>query len=284
MKTKILITGANSQLARCIRDLDFNFPDFEFIYRKSSELDITNSNQIINAFYEGDFDWCINCAAYTAVDKAETDRIKAYEVNVDGVENLAKTCRDFNSKLIHISTDFVFNGELKKPYTETHETNSLSVYGASKLEGEKKTQTYLDHFFIIRTSWLYSEYGNNFLKTMLRLSKDRDELGVVADQIGTPTNAMDLAAIILKIIQENNTDYGIYNYSNEGIASWYDFAVAIFELKSVDIKVKPITTEDFPTPAKRPSYSVLDKTKIKNVFKVEIPHWKNSLKKTILNL
>jgi len=280
----VLVTGANGQLATCIKTIDYSNSDCNFIYKSSEELDITNSAVLKDFFSNNDINFCVNCAAYTAVDKAESDQEKAFEVNVIGAENLAKVCLDFNSKLIHISTDFVFNGTSKEPYKETNSTNPINVYGATKLEGEQKVQEHLESHFIIRTSWLYSEFGNNFLKTMLRLSLDRDELGIVSDQIGSPTYAMDLATIILQIIRENSSAYGIYNYSNEGTASWYDFAVAIFDLKSVNIKVNAITTEDFPTPAKRPSYSVLDKTKIKTVFKIDVPHWNSSLKKAISNL
>ncbi|WP_431133071.1 dTDP-4-dehydrorhamnose reductase [Psychroserpens mesophilus] len=280
----ILVTGANGQLATCIRSLDHSNIDYNFIYKNSSELDIVNIEAVKTLFKSSTINYCINCAAYTAVDTAESDSDKAYDVNVKGSENLAKVCHEFNTTLIHISTDFVFEGSSKKPYNETHSTNPLNIYGSTKLEGEQKIQHHLDKYFILRTSWLYSEFGNNFLKTMLRLSKDRDEIGVVSDQIGTPTYAMDLARVILKIIQTNNTSYGIYHYSNEGVASWYDFALAIFDLNKIKITVNPITTQDFPTPAKRPSYSVLDKSKIKKALKVEIPHWTNSLKKAISNL
>ncbi|MFK7781784.1 dTDP-4-dehydrorhamnose reductase [Psychroserpens sp.] len=279
----ILVTGAKGQLATCIKALD-NSSDYNFIYKNSEDLDITDLISVESFFKRNKISFCVNCAAYTAVDKAESDQKKAHNVNVNGSENLAKTCAQYNSKLIHISTDFVFNGSSNTPYNEDDNTNPLGVYGLTKLEGEQKIQKNLEKYFIIRTSWLYSEFGNNFLKTMLRLSNNRDELGVVSDQIGTPTYAMDLAHVILKIIKENHIAYGIYHYSNEGVASWYDFAFTIFDLSKVKITVNPISTEDFPTPAERPKYSVLDKTKIKEVFKLEIPHWKNSLKTAISNL
>lgn len=280
----ILITGANGQLATCIKALEHFYNQYNFIYKSASELDITNTSDVFSFFKNNTIDYCINCAAYTAVDKAESNQKQAYNVNVIGAENLAKACNISNSKLIHISTDFVFNGSSNKPYNETDSTCPLNVYGATKLEGEQRIQNHFDAYFIIRTSWLYSEFGNNFLKTMLRLSKTRDEIGVVSDQFGSPTYAMDLANTILKIIKENNNAFGVFHYSNEGAISWYDFAKAIFELNKIKIKINPITTEDFPTPAERPKYSVLDKAKIKKTFNVDVPIWKDSLKKAILNL
>jgi len=277
----ILVTGANGQLATCIKTLDASNKEYRFTYKNSSEFDITDILVVEDFFKNNTIDYCINCAAYTAVDKAENDIKRAYNVNVKGSENLAKACDKYNSTLIHVSTDFVFDGSSSKPYNETNGTNPLSVYGSTKLEGEQKIQENLERYFILRTSWLYSEFGNNFLKTMLRLSKSRDQIGVVSDQIGSPTYAMDLASVILKIIQTNNKSYGLYHYSNEGVASWYDFAMAIFDIEKIEIKVSPITTEDFPTPAKRPSYSVLNKMKIKKNLQIEIPHWRNSLKKAI---
>ena len=280
----ILVTGANGQLGTCIKKIDSSYSNYNFIYKNSDDLDITDIDTVNSFFNKNSISFCVNCAAYTAVDKAESDQERAYNVNVNGSNNLAKACAEYNSKLIHISTDFVFSGSSKTPYNEENNTNPLGVYGSTKLEGEQIIQKHLEQYFIIRTSWLYSEFGNNFLKTMLRLSEDRDELGVVSDQFGSPTYAKDLAHVILKIIQENNTAYGIYHFSNEGIASWYDFAAAIFDLSKVKIKLNPITTKDFPTPAKRPKYSALDKTKIKEVFDLQIPNWKNSLKKAISNL
>lgn len=280
----ILVTGANGQLATCIKTLDHAYDSYNFIYKSALELDITNIDDVKSFFKNNELDYCVNCAAYTAVDNAESHQEEAFSVNAIGAENLAKACNDYNSKLIHISTDFVFNGTSKTPYLESDSTNPLNAYGLSKLKGEQKIQNHLEKHFILRTSWLYSEFGNNFLKTMLKLSETRNEIGVVSDQVGSPTYAMDLAKVILKIVECNSTSYGIYNFSNEGVASWYDFAVAIFEDKKIKIKVNPITTEDFPTPAERPRYSVLDKTKIKDVFKVEVPNWKSSLKNALLNL
>ncbi len=187
-------------------------------------------------------------------------------------------------KLIHISTDFVFSGDNSLPYLENDKTNPLGVYGKTKLDGESKLVQNLDEFFIIRTSWLYSEFGNNFLKSMLKYGKEREELSVVFDQVGTPTYAIDLAEIIMKIIESKSEEYGIYHYSNEGVASWYDFAFNIFRLTGINCKLKPIRSQDYPSPAKRPAFSVLDKSKIKNTFQLEIPHWQESLSKAIQNI
>lgn len=276
MKT-ILITGANGQLAKCIEDLENKFNQFKFIYTTSYEFDITQKNQT-TFFNNNKIDWCINCAAYTAVDLAEKESKKANEVNTLGCKNLAQACKDYQIKLIHISTDFVFDGNASKAYVETDMTNPLGVYGLSKLNGENEIISILEDHYIIRTSWLYSEYGNNFLKTMLKLSKDRNEINVVVDQIGTPTYAKDLANSLLKIIEKENNNFGVYHYSNEGIASWYDFAKAIFDLKNISIKINPILSASYPTLAKRPNFSVLDKTKIKKTFQIEIPYWRDSLK------
>lgn len=277
MKT-ILVTGSNGQLANCIKDIEANYKGFKFIYTSASDLDITNSAQVDSFFKTNPIDFCVNCAAYTAVDKAETDSDNAYNVNVIGAKNLALACNTHNVTLLHVSTDFVFDGKNTNPYLETDQTNPLGVYGSTKLEGEKAISTLLEKYYIIRTSWLYSEHGNNFMKTMLRLAEDRDELSVVADQIGSPTYATDLAITLLKIISSNNKNYGIYNYSNEGEVSWYDFAKAIFQISGLKIKVNPIKTEAYPTPAQRPQFSVLDKSKIKQALQIEIPYWKESLK------
>lgn len=276
MKT-ILVTGANGQLAKCIKDLEPEFSGFKFIFTSVSEFDITKKDQT-TFFNNYKIDWCINCAAYTAVDLAENEFDKANKINTLGCKNLAQACKDFNINLIHISTDFVFDGNASKAYKETDITNPIGVYGLSKLNGENEIISILDNHYIIRTSWLYSEYGNNFLKTMLSLAQNRNEINVVVDQIGTPTYAKDLANMILKIIEKDNKNFGVYNYSNEGVASWYDFAKAIFNLNNITIKTNPISSENYPTPAKRPSFSVLDNSKIKNTFQIEIPYWKDSLK------
>jgi dTDP-4-dehydrorhamnose reductase len=279
----ILVTGGNGQLATCIKDLESTYSDLNFIYANSAQLNIADFDAVQQFFNTTNFQYCINCAAYTAVDKAESDQEKATEVNVVGAKNLAIACAEKNATLIQVSTDFVFNGEKSVAYTETDATNPTGVYGATKLEGELEVAKNLEQHFVIRTSWLYSENGNNFMKTMIKLSEGRDLLTIVADQIGTPTYATDLAETIIKMITTNNTQYGTYHYSNEGVASWYDFAKAIFEESNIKIKVLPIPSKAFPTPAKRPHFSVLDKTKIKTNLQIEIPYWRDSLKKALAN-
>ncbi|MEO5990334.1 MAG: dTDP-4-dehydrorhamnose reductase [Ferruginibacter sp.] len=275
MKT-ILVTGGRGQLGSCIKEIKDD--NYNIIYTDYDQLDISDLNQV-NLFFESQqIDYCINCAAYTAVDHAEQEQEKAYQINELGAKNLALACKTHHTTLIHISTDFVFDGEETGSYTEIDDTHPISVYGDSKLKGEIAIKEILEKYFIIRTSWLYSEHGNNFLKTMLRLAEDRNVLNVVGDQIGTPTYAPDLADVIYKIIKTESVDYGLYHFSNEGVASWYDFAKAIFRIKGKEIKVNAINTIAYPTPAKRPKFSVLDKTKIKNTLNVEIPYWGDSLK------
>ncbi len=278
----VLVTGSNGQLASCIKDLAKQYDGLNFIYTDYKELDICDLNQV-NTFFKSNkkIDYCINCAAYTAVDKAESDVEKAFEINANGAKNLAIACREFDAILIQISTDFVFDGEKKEPYTETDVAKPISVYGASKLQGEIEIKQTLETYFILRTSWLYSEHGANFMKTMLKLAETRDEISVVSDQIGTPTYAGDLADVILKIISSKNTNFGLYHYSNEGVASWYDFAKTIFEASNLKIKLNAIKTEAYPTPAKRPFYSVIDKAKIKSILGIETPNWSESLLKAL---
>lgn len=272
----ILVTGGKGQLGESIKSVA-HLPGYNFIYKGALELDITDKEGVISFFDKHKIDWCVNCAAYTAVDKAEMDVETATKINTLGPEILAQVCNEFQTKLIHISTDFVFDGKANEPYTETSLPNPISVYGVTKLEGERRIISKLKTYFILRTSWLYSEFGNNFMKTMIRLASERDQLNVVNDQIGSPTYARDLALIIIEIIKTNSDRYGIYNYSNQGIASWYDFAVAIFDIANISITVNPIPTEDYPTPALRPSYSVLDTTKIKQNLNVNPPYWRDSL-------
>ena len=280
----VLVTGSNGQLASCIKDLAKQYEGLNFIYTDYQELDICDLNQV-NTFFKSNkkIDYCINCAAYTAVDKAESDVEKAFEINANGAKNLAIACSEFDAILIQISTDFVFDGEKNEPYTETDVAKPISVYGASKLQGEIEIKQTLETYFILRTSWLYSEHGANFMKTMLKLAETRDEISVVSDQIGTPTYAGDLADVILKIISSKNTNFGLYHYSNEGVASWCEFAKAIFEASNIEIKLNPIKTSAYPTPAKRPVYSVMDKTKIKSVLKTETLSWQDRLIKTPRN-
>lgn len=277
MKT-VLVIGGNGQLATCIKDVSASITGTRFIYADLPEFDICNQEFVLDYFTKNNIDYCVNCAAYTAVDKAEEDFETAHKVNVIGVQNLAIACKINNTKFIHLSTDFVFNGTATIPYKETDSTNPISVYGSTKLESETVLKQTLSHYFIIRTSWLYSEHGNNFMKTMIRLGNEKDELSVINDQIGTPTYAKDLATIILKIIKSESQNYGLYHYSNDGAVSWFDFAKEIFRQENISIKLKPIPTTSYPTPAKRPKYSVLDKSKIIETFQIEISDWKESLK------
>lgn len=282
----VLVTGASGQLGQSIQFIASQYPEMQFIFASSTDLDITNSERVNTYFSQNKIDFCVNTAAYTAVDKAETDIEKAKLVNIEGPKNLAIACQKNNVTLIHISTDFVFDGEGKIPYVEKDKTNPIGVYGQTKLDGEREVIAHCTKHFIIRTSWVYSQFGNNFMKTMLRLAQDRTELNVVSDQIGTPTNAVDLADAILTIIQNCHSKqreeslYGVYNFSNEGICSWYDFAVEIFKQNHITIQVNPIPTEAYPTPAKRPKFSVLDKSKIKSTFGIKIKNWQDALAQT----
>ncbi|MFP9115059.1 dTDP-4-dehydrorhamnose reductase [Flavobacterium sp. RHBU_3] len=275
----IIVTGAGGQLGQALQKAAPAHAGLQFHFFGSAETDITNKESIDAVFKAIKPQYCINTAAYTAVDKAESEPEKAYDINVTGAKNLAEACNDYNATLIHISTDFVFNGEGKKPYTEEDEPNPTSVYGKTKLEGEKAIAQVCYQYYIIRTAWVYSEFANNFMKTMLRLAADRTSLSVVNDQEGTPTNANDLAEALLHIIEHDNKAYGIYHYSNEGETTWYGFAAGIFELNNVLINLQPIPSADYPTPAKRPAYSVLDKSKIKQTFGLFVPDWVSSLKK-----
>lgn len=285
----ILVTGSNGQLGSEIKDLKSNFKDFRFFFMDLPELDICNSNQLNFFIKENNINTVINCAAYTNVDKAEEYIEIAEQVNSIGVSNLINALVKVNGKLIHISTDYVFDGNNFLPYLELDEVAPIGVYGNTKRSGELEVINSDIDAIVIRTSWLYSAYGNNFLKTMLRLGNEREELGVVFDQVGTPTNASDLAKICLDILTFSkeanlNSNGNLYHFSNEGVASWYDFSVAIMTLGKVNCHVKPIETKDYPKPAKRPHFSVLNKSKIKNDFKIEIPHWRHSLAKCILKL
>jgi len=280
----VLVTAKDSQLGQCFQSLALKHPNIQFDFKASSDLDITNQANVEDVFSAHAFDYCINCAAYTAVDKAEEAIELANKVNHIGVKLLAESCKNFNVTLIHVSTDFVFDGEASVPYLEDDITNPLGVYGKTKLAGEQTIIKTIPNYFIIRTSWLYSEYGHNFLKTMLRLAKERDEIGVVDDQIGSPTYAKDLAEVILKCIYTRNNSFGIYHYSNSGVASWYDFASEIFRLSNSNIKLNSISTKDYLTPAKRPKYSVLKTLKIKKALDIDIPNWKNSLRRAYSNL
>jgi len=281
-RSSILVTGANGQLGSELRQLSAELP-YDFNFTDVEELDLTKKDVVFEYFKVRNIDFCINCAAYTAVDKAEGDLDMAYKINASAVENLALACEANETTLIHISTDFVFDGHFFRPITEMDEPNPISVYGQTKLEGERLAQVACSRTIIIRTSWLYSTFGNNFVKTMLRLAETQRELNVINDQAGTPTYAADLAELIIRMIEIGVADglvdkFGIYHYSNEGVASWYDFAYAIFEESNVRIKVNPILNSGYPTPAKRPHFSVMDKSKIKSVFRIDIPHWRESLR------
>jgi len=280
----ILVTGSNGQLGSEIKSLSKNYP-YKFFFTDKNELDISKKEDVSKFIEENNIDLIINCAAYTAVDKAEEEQELADLINYKAVKYLAKIAKDNNIVLIHISTDYVFDGKNYRPYKEDDKTNPQGVYGLTKLKGEKAFIEEGANGIIIRASWVYSSFGHNFVKTMLRL-KDKKELSVVFDQVGTPTYAKDLARVILEIIKnELNKLKGkkaeIYHYSNEGVCSWYDFAKAIFEIKNIHINVNPIETKDYPTPAKRPHYSVLNKSKIKNEFNIKIPYWRESLEKML---
>ncbi len=280
--TKLLITGANGQLGSEIKKIAGHFPELEFLFTDVAELDITHPEKVAAFLSENQPAFLINCAAYTAVDKAETDEETARLINAVAVSILAEQSAKINCRMVHISTDYVFDGKASHPYAEEAPVKPQSAYGRTKLEGEQLCLKNNPQSIIIRTSWLYSAFGNNFVKTMLRLGSERGELRIVADQVGCPTNAADLAHAILTIISsvvagQKPFEAGIYHYSNEGATSWYDFTVAILEKAGLSCSVVPITTAEYPLPAPRPAYSVMDKSKIKRIFGIEIPHWEESL-------
>lgn len=275
--SKSIVFGASGQLGQCFkkiaadRNIDFLlFPD-------ETEANILDVEALDKLFANHKPQYIINCAAYTAVDKAEDDVETAIKINKTGVENLAGLCAKYGATLIQVSTDFVFKGDKASPLNEDDKTEPISVYGQTKLDGELVIPGLTDKYFIVRTAWLYSEFANNFVKTMLKLGSERDLLKIIADQVGTPTYAMDLADCIVTIIKSGSTEYGIYHYSNEGVASWYDFTKAIFDLSGTATKVLPIATSEYPTRAVRPAYSVMDKTKVRKTFSIEIPYWRDSL-------
>lgn len=282
-KPKILVTGANGQLGKELQDLVLSYAQFEFVFLSREDMPIHHFELVRNFFKTLKPHYCINCAAYTAVDRAESEQDLAFQINGEAVGVLAAVCKTHNCKFIHISTDYVFNGEATYPYTENFPTDPVNSYGASKLEGEKQAIQLDPACIIIRTSWVYSSHGKNFVKTMIRLMNEKDQVSVINDQLGSPTYAADLAEAILKVIADSQvqTDRwmpGIYNFSNEGVITWYEFAVAIKEIINSACEVKPITTSEYPTPAKRPAYSVLNKSKIQNVFGIQLKDWKESLK------
>ena len=273
----IVVFGASGQLGQCLKTVANAKGLTSIFFPLESEANILDKDVLRKIFDTYKPAWSINCAAYTAVDKAEDEIDLARKINKTGAENLSDLCKEYNSVFIHTSTDFVFKGDKATPLDEEDIAEPINIYGLTKLEGEQAVTSKLDKYFILRTSWLYSEYGNNFVKTMLRLGSERDELKVIADQVGTPTYAMDLAECILDIISRSSTEYGLYHYSNEGVASWYDFAKAIFDISGTTVKTSPIKTSEYPTRAARPAYSVMSKAKIKQTFNIEIPYWRDSL-------
>lgn len=282
LKSKILVTGANGQLGKELREFSSLHTGLDFVFLSREDLPIEQFELVRNYFNTLKPAYCINCAAYTAVDKAESEKDLAFLINGEAVGVLAAVCKEHNTKFIHVSTDYVFNGEATYPYTENFPTDPINVYGASKLEGEKQAMELNPSGIIIRTSWLYSSFGKNFVKTMMKLMNEKDEIRVINDQLGSPTNAEDLAETIFNIIgychsQIYTWEPGIYNFSNKGMITWYDFAKAIKEIINSPCSIKPISTAEYPTPAKRPAYSVLDKTKIQKTFGVQLKDWKKSL-------
>lgn len=280
MKT-ILVTGANGQLGNSIRLLAKHYPQYNFLFTDVDTLDITDPQAVGKAIKDNQVDYVVNCAAYTAVDKAEDDEELCRRLNSYAVGVLGKAAHEASAKMVHVSTDYVFSGTSYLPYKETDETRPVSAYGRTKLAGEQILQEVCPEAVIIRTAWLYSEFGSNFVKTVLRLGKERDELRFVFDQIGTPTYAGDLAAAVMAVVAADEKGAyvpGIYHYSNEGVCSWYDFTVKILEIAGIACRVFPIETEEYPTRAVRPPYSVLNKKKIKETYGVTVPHWEESLR------
>jgi dTDP-4-dehydrorhamnose reductase len=299
IKQKILVTGANGQLGNEVRQQAVSRPQYEFSFLSREDLPVHHAEPVRKFFKEHHPQFCINCAAYTAVDRAESEKELAFRVNGEAAGVLAAVSKEYNCRFIHISTDYVFDGTASVAYKEDSPTNPQSIYGASKAEGEKKALQFNADSIIIRTSWVYSEFGKNFVKTMLKLMNEKEEINVVNDQFGSPTYAADLAEVIMQIIgklptpsvaeglpqakpdSQLPTQSGIYHYSNEGVITWYDFALAIKELSGSKCKVNPIPTSQYPTPAKRPAYSVLDKTKIQETFGIELKNWMHSLETCI---
>lgn len=282
---KILVTGSNGQLGSEIQFLSNNY-DYEFIFTGAEELDITDKTKVYKFLVSNEINTIINCAAYTAVDRAETEVEIADKVNHFAVKYLAESAKELKIKLVHVSTDYVFNGEAFQPYTEDSPCDPQSVYGLTKRAGEEALISLkLPNSIIVRTSWVYSTFGNNFLKTIIRLGKEKSGINVVVDQIGTPTYARDLAACILEILPKiSNEETQIYHFSDEGVCSWYDFAIAIMELRGFSCQINPIPSSQYPTITKRPFYSIMSKSKIKTEFGVQIPYWRDSLYRCIENL
>lgn len=289
-KQTILVTGGTGQLGQSLQAIAQLYDEYDFTFVNRSQFDLSDSDNMDSYLSQNKFDVIINCAAHTAVDKAESEPELANQLNHLAVKKMADYVSQYESKLIHISTDYVFDGKRHKPYQEDDLVAPQGVYGQTKLQGELAVKNRLEkNAVIIRTSWVYSEYGNNFVKTMLKLGKERDTLNVIFDQVGTPTYAKDLALAIMDIISspefhQNDFETGVIHFSNEGVCSWYDFAKTIFELRDLACVVNPIETKDYPTPAVRPHYSVLNKTKIKQKYQLTIPYWKDSLQQCLIAL
>ncbi|HEY5390470.1 MAG TPA: dTDP-4-dehydrorhamnose reductase [Hanamia sp.] len=280
----ILVTGANGQLANEIKVIAAHYPAYQFMFTAKDELPIEDNEALVSFFDKNKINYCINCAAYTAVDRAESEKEKAFLINADAVGNLAKICKEYHTKLIHISTDYVYDGSVHNPLKEINTVGPINIYGESKLKGEELAFNNNPSSLIIRTSWVYSSFGNNFVKTMMRLFKEKKEINVINDQFGSPTYAADLASVIMIFIErtEKGENFsGIVNYSNSGITTWYEFAKEIRSLVNSNCQINPISTSSYPTPAKRPLYSVMDTSKIKGLLQMEIPSWQESLGKCV---
>lgn len=278
---KILVFGGLGQLGQCLSKVTKDRNTASFVFLDEVVGNILDLDKLSLLFQKESPDFVINCAAYTAVDKAEDEPELCERINSTGAANLARLCAEFKATLIHISTDFVFEGNVPSLLKETDVASPINVYGETKLQGELEIAKHLDAHYILRTSWLYSEFAGNFVKTMLKLGAEREELSIIVDQVGTPTYGVDLAAVILDLVDSGQKAYGTYHYSNDGLCSWYDFAKAIFEISGTELKVYPIPTSAYPTRARRPSFSVMDKTKIKTTFNLEIPYWRDSLVRCI---
>ncbi len=280
----ILVTGANGQLGRSLRKISATYPPFAFIFLSREDMPVHHPEMIRHSFEAWHPQYCINCAAYTAVDRAEEEKEKAFIINGNAVGSLAGICREFNIKLIHISTDYVFDGNTTIPYRETDPVNPINVYGASKLMGEELCSQQNPEAIIIRSSWVYSEFGKNFVRTMLRLQHEKNEINVVNDQFGSPTYASDLAEAILKIIAGEKWTPGIFHFSNAGTVSWYEFASEIKQQTHARCKINPVSTQEYPTLAKRPAYSVLNTEKIRQTYHLRMHDWKQSLAACLVEL
>ncbi len=276
MKT-VLVTGASGQLGRCVQKIAKKEQEIDWLFMDSSKLDISSKTELEKIFKSKHIDYCINCAAYTNVEKAESEKERAFEINAEAVKNLAENCKKHKSVLIHISTDYVFDGEIDRPYNEEDITNPINIYGASKLKGEKYIQETMDQYFIFRTSWLYSEFGHNFYNTILRKAEEKATLNITTAQKGTPTNGNHLAALIVNIIKEENNHFGLYHYSNTGETTWHGFAEEILKALNTRESVSLNQDNSYKTKAARPLFSVLDKTKLKSNFKAEIATWEDAV-------